>query len=390
MRHIIRTTAVIVVSALVVLPTQSSLAQSTANSAQTDPRWFAWLGCWAPDTSISTARTASASTTCIVPVAGSRAVDALTIVGGTVVTRDRLDAGGKAHPVDGQGCTGTETTNWSSSGRRVYLQASYTCAGGTPGSSTTIFAFTLNGEFLRVERVRSGGGSIVSVDRMHGARAPGVVSSDAARSIERQQLAITTARAAAATPITIDEIVDATHNLDSDVVRSWIVASDQQFNLDGQQAATLARAGLPTTVMDAIMGASGARGQMAMSGDSTRGADAGYWNTAPNGQAYNTQPYQPMTTMYRCPPDGCYPPNQYSTYNGYGYSQSSTYPYAYPPYYGYSPYAYAPYYYSPPIIVRRGVSRVNHGVQPRPPVRSSQPAARPIPSRPRGPVGRRP
>jgi hypothetical protein len=389
MRHFIRRTAVVVASALVFFPTHNSVAQSAANTAQTDSRWYPWLGCWTPDASSNAAQTSSASTTCFVPVAGSRAVDRLTIVGGTVSTRDRLDAGGKAHAIDGQGCKGTETTSWSASGRRVFLQASYTCGSATPGSSTTIFAFVPNGEFLRIERVRSGGGSIVTVDHMRAAHAPTVMSSDATRGIERQQLAITTARAAAAAPISVDEIIDAVHNLDSDVVRSWIVESDQRFDLDGQQVASLARAGLPSQVVQAIMGASG--GQVAMA-DSMRGADAGYWNTAPNASGYNSN--QPMTTMYRCPPDGCYSPNQYSTYNGYGYGLSTN-PYGYVPYYGYSPYAYAPYYYIPPIVVRHGVNR---GVQLRPPVRPVgpmgpprlQPSTHPIQSRPRGPVGRRP
>ena len=389
MRHTLRTTAFIAASALVFLPTHSSRAQSAANSAQTDARWYAWLGCWAPDTSTNATQTTSPSTTCIVPVAGSRAVDALTIVGGTVVTRARLDAGGKPHSVDGQGCKGTESTSWSASGRRVYLQASYTCAGGTPGSSTTIFAFAPSGEFLRVERVRSGGGSIVSADRLHGARAPSVLPSDAARSIERQQLAITTARAAAAAPITVDEIIDAVHNLDADVVRSWIVASDQQFDLDGQQVALLARAGLPTPVMQAILGG-GARTQMSVSADSMR---SGYWNPAPNTQAYGTT-YQPMTTMYRCPAEGCSSSSQYSDYNGNGYPQA-VYPYAYPPYYGYAAYPYMPFYYATPIIVRSRLTGITRGVVRAPIIRATvrppiQQQSHPPASRPRQMGGRRP
>ena len=149
---------------------------------------------------------------------------------------------------------------------------------------------------------------------------------DAALSVERRQLAITTARAAAAAPITVDEIIDAVHNLDSDVVRSWIVASDQQFDLDGQQVALLAHAGLPAPVMQAIVGAR--MSQMAMPGDSMRGADA-YSNYPSNNQGYATQPYQPMTTIPvsagRCPSS-----NPYSAYNGDGYSPSTLSGSAYP------------------------------------------------------------
>ncbi|MEP6494681.1 MAG: hypothetical protein ABJF01_18490 [bacterium] len=391
MRYYIRTTAVVFASALVSILASASHAQSTAGSAQTDTRWYAWLGCWSADSAAGLSRSASPSVTCIVPVASSRAVDALTIVGGTVVSRDRIDAGGKPHTIDGQGCKGTETANWSASGHRVYLHATYTCAGGTPGASTTILAFTPAGEFLRIEEVRSGGGTMVSTDRLRETRAPSVLSADALRGIERQALSVTTARAAAAVPITNDEIIEASRTLDANIVRSWVLESDQPF--DGQQVALLSQAGVPQIVLQAIMGAN-ARSQMAAWGDSMRNAP-GYSNY-PNAPSYSPDDYRAanqMTTMYRCPPEGCYA-NPYSTYNGYAYPG---YGYAQP----YYSYGYLPYFYTTPIIVGRGV---NHGfvhIQPRPPIRpagrppstrppSTRPPAQAPPSRPRGPSGRRP
>ena len=134
MPHHIRTTVLTIASASALLSTHAASAQQ---AVQTDARWYAWLGCWALDTSGPAARAASQSITCIVPVANSRAVDALTILRGKVTTRDRLDAGGPPHAIDGQGCRGTEVVNWSAAGRRVFLHADYTCAGGTPEASAT-------------------------------------------------------------------------------------------------------------------------------------------------------------------------------------------------------------------------------------------------------------
>jgi hypothetical protein len=387
MRHHIRATVLTIASASALLSSRGVQAQQPA---QTDARWYAWLGCWAPDTSGPATRAVSQSITCIVPVANSRAVDALTILRGKVTTRDRLDAGGRPHAIDGQGCRGTEVVNWSAAGRRVFLHADYTCAGGTPGASATIFALTPEGEWLRIERVRSGGGAVVSTDRLHEVDVPALLSPDVARSLESQRRAITTARAAAAVAITTDEIIEAVRALDGDVVRSWLVASDQQFSVDAQQIAMLTNAGVPPTVLQLIAAAT------------TQYQDALVVlsrNTVayPNDPGYAEPAYPEMTTMRRCPPDGCYPANQYSVYNGYPYGPQVAYPYA-----------SSPYYYPAPIVVvsqgvNRGVNRFgtkgvihggvnrggNRGVNQggfRQPMR---PPARPTQPRTAVPVGRR-
>src|ERR1041384_4221295 len=127
MRHVIRTSVVAIATTIGVLSTRGLHAQQAG--AETDGRWYPWLGCWAPDTSGAAARGAR-GTTCLVPSKGSRGVDALTILRGKITHRNRLDANGRAHAIDGQGCKGTETANWSAGGRRLYLHSDYTCAGG--------------------------------------------------------------------------------------------------------------------------------------------------------------------------------------------------------------------------------------------------------------------
>jgi hypothetical protein len=348
-------------------------AQSAVRSVQTDARWQAWLGCWQADTTTTDQRRVSPAVTCVVPIAGSAGVEALTILHGKIIVRDRLDANGRQHPLNGQGCDGVETASWSPTGRRVYLHSSYSC-GATKGTSATMFALSQSGEWLRVDDVQSGGGSLVTVERRHDVGISAEVPSDAARAIARQQLAINTARAAASAPITTDEIIDAAHSLDAAVVRSWVVASEQQFALDEQQTAALVRADLPPSVMQAVMG-SGERSSQ----EPNRASDV-YLNTP----GYNTAPvqatdYPQMSTMYRCPPpSGCYTPGAYSSYNGYGYSSYNAYGYS-----PYSPYYTYPYLLTAPIIVRRGVThepfrqpeRPQHPVRPRDPV-SHRPGGR--------------
>src|SRR4051812_14408776 len=101
-------------------------AQS-ASRQRTDPRWSAWLGCWQSDSSDAPQRSGASSTVCVVPVAGTAGVEALTITRGKITMREALPGDGTLRAIDGQGCKGAESTIWSASGRRHYLRSNYTC-----------------------------------------------------------------------------------------------------------------------------------------------------------------------------------------------------------------------------------------------------------------------
>jgi hypothetical protein len=322
----------------------SSLRAQPSARVETDSRWTPWLGCWsgAPASDSSNARGVATNATCVIPIAGSSAVEALTIARGKVVARDRLDANVGSHPVNGQGCKGAETVNWSSTGRRVYLRADYTCAASAKGASSTIYAISSAGDWLYVQAVRSGGGVVSTVDRRHPIDLQAAVPAEAARVIGAELLSIKTARAAATAPITSSEIIDAVHDADATAVRSWVLANDQTFDVDGGDLAALSRADVPSSVLQAIM-ASASRSSVNADGAPAHdvneylnrpGFNPAYGSTAVEGTI------QPMTTMYVCPPTGCFPTmnaaNAYSPYNGYEYVPGSYYPYN-----GYVPYPLA-------------------------------------------------
>ncbi|HEY9230266.1 MAG TPA: hypothetical protein VIP11_26680, partial [Gemmatimonadaceae bacterium] len=167
---------------------------------------------------------------------------------------DRLESNGRPHPIDGNGCRGTETANWSADGHRLYVRAEYTCAGNVPGTSTALFAITTDGEWLRIEKIRAGGGMTVTATHLRPTALSSALSTNTARDIEAQQRAIGLARAAAATSISADDIVDAVNNLDGDVVRSWLVASEQVFAFDTQQITILTHAGVPSPILQIVSG----------------------------------------------------------------------------------------------------------------------------------------
>ena len=302
------------VGAMVLVAASSRAAMAQSPTAELDSRWFAWLGCWTP-TDASTR-----SVTCVIPIAGSRDAEALTIARGAIVTRERLDASGRPHSLDGNGCRGMETVNWSATDRRVYLRSDYVCGRtgrDSPGSTVGLFAIASTGEWLRVEKVRSGSGAIVNVNRFRPTDLSSVLTVSVIRSIESQQRAIATARAAIAAPITTEEVVDAVNNLDGDVVRTWLVVTDQPWAVDGTQIVALQNAGIPAPIMQVIGGRWVPQATPLVELTINNNAAPPYGDGLPG-----------------CGPYGC--PNRYSMYNGF---DGSPFPYPYP----YSPLGFNPF-----------------------------------------------
>jgi len=283
-------------------------AGSMRAQTSTDTRWSAWLGCW------RSAET-DAATTCVVPTARSTAVDVVTIVNGDIDSRQRIDADSQPHAIDRAGCHGTETTHWSPTGHRVYRRDDLVCPGGVNGIATTLMAISPAGEWLNIEGVRAGAGSLERLDRFHDAGLPSTVPKDIRTAISRRQLAITTARAAAAAPVTEADVLEATAYVEPGVVRSW-----------------LAESGAPAVVAELA---------------------------APPRQAQPIMQQMAPGAQPNCVPAGCYAPNPYSDYNGY-----AMYPYgAYSSFYAANPWGFG---FVSPLIIVRGTNRppVHVGHQP--------------------------
>lgn len=313
------------VAALVL--SSAGLAQSARN---TDPRLYPFLGCWRSDNS-ARASTRSGPLTCVVPVSGSSDVELLSVTDGRIVTRRRIDASARIHPIDVQGCSGQERTSWSSLLRRVYVRSEYVCSpSGITGGSTTLFSFLPTGEWLEVESVRSGSGMIVRAERRQDAGVPNDLPREIAGRIGAQRLAVMTARAEAAAPIRNPDIVEALRATDTAVVRRWLVETAQHFQLTGTEVAALIRDEVPASVLQAMM-STPPKYQLGVGVDDNGRSTEEY---------LNTPGWMPLSVVIK---------NAYT----YGYPYSSwyygrccyPYRYAYPVYRSYTYYVPAPAYY---------------------------------------------
>jgi len=232
-----------------------------AQAPQTDPRWGAWLGCWAP-ASAPTGETAGtkqlsrpssaagALLVCIVPAAGSTGVDVATVADTQVVSRDRLEATGERRALDRDGCSGWESAQWSADGARVYLRSELACQGNLRRRSSGVMALSAEGEWLDVRSVSAGTRSNVRVLRYHASPLPESLPPDVAA-------ALRSAPRGAAGPepgdLTLADVADASRALDADVVSAWLAETGQDFGMDAKRLQEARRDGIPGNVIDVMV-----------------------------------------------------------------------------------------------------------------------------------------
>jgi hypothetical protein len=323
-----------VMAGLLALTAVPAAAQRTSAG----PRWQAWLGCWtaAPAVDAIVPATAGVPLVCITPTTSSDVVEIATIAGGKVLSMQRLDAGLREQPVEAKGCTGTRQARWSSDGRRVYLKSVATCD-GVQRTTTGILAMTPSGEWLDIQGIAADGAENVRVARYRDAGVSSVVPDEIASALRDRKASSEGARVAAGAPVRSANVVEASGAVSAAVTEAWLLERGQAFALDAHELVTLADAGVPGRVTDALVAVSnpqvfavehsapGRGGALADSEEVVGQRIRVYmepsyspwsWGYSPYGYGYG------YYSAYGYSPYGRYSPYGYNGLGGYGYGYS--------------------------------------------------------------------
>lgn len=347
---------------------------AAAQSVRVDGRWDAWLGCWQPAGAPSSAKT---PLLCVVPASGTSAVDLLTVADGKVTAREHIVADGERLADSHDACTGWRSAQWSNDGSRVYLHSQYTCDNNVKRGSTSLMAMSANGEWMDVQGVQVGKNNGVRLMMYREVTDPGNLPAEVANAIGNRAMAVASARVAAAAPVRVEDIAEASQKLDAPVVEAWLANRGDRMTVNARQLVALANDGVPGSVIDMVValsypdkfavasanGAAGGQYADAVEASPLTGVAGSSANT--QGAAMRMCPYSAYGWDYagQCG----YSPYAYGMYNPYGYYYN---PYGvYSPYggYGYSGYGYGGYGYggygyggwysgSQPVIVIRNPS----------------------------------
>lgn len=228
-------------------------AVSAAQSTNGDARWHAWTGCW---TGAPSSLADGPRSVCVVPAAGTSAVDIVTVANGRVASREHIEASGERRTTERDGCSGWEAARWSADGRRVYLESEHQCATGGKRSSGGLISMSPEGEWLDIVSVTLAGHTGVRVLRHRPLADSGRLAlpadvTAALRGVPASSIA--NARVAAIAPVGSADIVDASHHVDSAVVSAWLNDVRQPIAVDAKRLVELADAGVPGPVIDMMV-----------------------------------------------------------------------------------------------------------------------------------------
>jgi hypothetical protein len=218
---------------------------SWAQDAPSDARWLAFLGCWQS--------TAAVREWLCVTAASESSVELATVVDGRVTDRERIAATGERVPSTRDGCTGWASAKWSAEGQRVYLRSELECAGGVQRASSGVVAMVSGNEWLRVHGLTVAGRTAVRVDRYRVAHADAPLLGEIPPAPPADVRPVRDARLAAAAPIGVGDVVEASGQVDGTVVEAWLAERAQSFALDAKQLVTLADAKVPDRVIDLMV-----------------------------------------------------------------------------------------------------------------------------------------
>ena len=300
-----RSQTLLVVAALL----GSGAAPARGQNAVIDPRWLAYIGCWQP---VATAK----SYLCVVPAAGTSAVDLVTIVKGQVTERERIAATGERSDSTPADCA-RHSAEWSANGQRLFLRSEDTCSAARTRGGTGLIAMSGNGQWLYIQSVTLGGQTGVRVQGYREAAGDLLLPDDIAAALHVGVSATIEARAAASAPLAIADVLEASHKVDTAVLEAWLIERAEPFTLDAKRLIALADAGVPSRVIDLMVALSYPK-VFAINGASRQGERLPHAYGLSTAPASYVTSYDPFCSGY----DFMYPYTSYS-YDcggrGYGY-----------------------------------------------------------------------
>jgi hypothetical protein len=267
MRNVKSTTTVmrtksigLVAGAAAVVALGGAPAALNGQEAETKTGWQPYLGCWEPQLAASgdwmlSGTEVDEGILCFVP--GGADVEMLTVVEGSIAYRESFRTDGQPRAIEQEGCTGQESARFSDDRRRIYTISEMSCEGEAPRRSTGIISMPSPGEWLDVRAIEMNGVSTAWsqwYQRTDGSvlRELGFADLDMP-----SPFSVRSAAAYANTVISIDDVIDASANVDPRAVEGWIAAVRQEFiNLDADDLIRLEEAGVSAKVIDVVVAVS--------------------------------------------------------------------------------------------------------------------------------------
>lgn len=303
------TTKLMLAFTLALLSSAPALAQEPPSTF--DSRWSPYLGCWtvlqsqsAPSTPVPTG-----TMVCVRP-SGRFGVAITTTVDGKNVLDQTIVADGSAQPLSQGDCSGTQISNWSRDGERLFTKVELECA-NRPKRVVSGITLLANGQWVDAQATVIDGNSDVRVRRYRRSSDP-----------------YTGAAGMTTLPLSIEDVIEASAKVQSEALEAALDEANARFELNSRVLTQLADNGVSPNVIDLMVAQAYPEKFEVQRASSTWGSSSS--SSYSSGSLGSSSVFM-GSTMYPFP--------MYDPF--------------YSSYYYYSPFAY-PYYWGPGYTYRYG------------------------------------
>ncbi|HUP41438.1 MAG TPA: hypothetical protein VM115_15040 [Vicinamibacterales bacterium] len=294
--------------ALALLSSAPAFAQDSP--AAFDSRWNPYLGCWniVQDQRGQSAPVPAGTMVCVRP-SGRFGVAVTTTVDGKNVLEQTMVADGSSQPLSQGDCSGTQTSNWSRDGERLFTAVELTCA-NRPKRTVSGITLLANGQWVDSQATLIDGNADVRLRRYR-----------------RTSDSYTGPAGMTTAPLSVEDIIEASAKVQSEALEAALDEANARFALNSRMLRQLADNGVSPNVIDLLVAqAYPEKFEVQRSG----------YPSASYGSNYGTVSMG-SSSMYMG--STMYPSPMYDPF--------------YSSYYYYSPFAY-PYYWGPSYSYRYG------------------------------------
>lgn len=312
------------VAAVLALTTTGAAPLSAQDTREIEPRFQPWIGCWrAMDSGVGLEELdggGQPTRACVVPSATRRgSVDIALFRRDSLLSRSAVPIPGTSVAKSLDDCEGTESSQWSSDGRRLILKAELVCAQGIKRVETGLMTMSPAGQWVQLQHIKVGTneGTFAARFRFEG---DSVMPAGLSVGSQRSSRAL---RLNAGAPITAEAVTSVATAVPASLAEAWLAESGQQFKLDAPTLLALADGGVPPRVIDVMVAlANPAKYRVGPAGGAG-GAYGGGYGAAP-AQIVAEQGDRTGRRGNRCAmmDDLCYGPGGFGAWGfGYGFDR---------------------------------------------------------------------
>lgn len=215
-----------------------------------DSRWLPWIGSWRmiADAADETGNNPTENYLLeIRPSPDGRSIVMRSFHDGKLLLETGIAADGSRQPLQDGKCSGWFRYSWSDAGKRLLFESEAGCPAEVPRVISGISVITDNRDWIDIQLLRSGEDRAVSVRKY---RMDSGIQDDAAKTGRGLMGA---PRFLAATSLSIDEVIELSRKIPSELLEAAIVELQRPFNINANTLKRLSSAGVQPRVVDLMV-----------------------------------------------------------------------------------------------------------------------------------------